>query len=231
MGVYVRKQADHGEGNKTAHCSRIIITRQASVCGLEVLWYVVMASMCRQTRSTSVMILVHSQEGWLIANVRYLLIMQVVEPSHESSRSTERADEPRLVMRDEEAVLPDTAFKRLGSIVLQGTDRVRVGVDVRALEWVLIAPCLVQELGLEEADKASVAAIEAVGGLVVLEEVEPVLASVLIFLHVALVFHAVSDLRDAEVVVTVFESPREGSSHCTYRQRPGQLKSNLHDAA
>jgi hypothetical protein len=116
------EESDHGHGDKATHCTRVIIARQAIVSRLEVLRNVVMTALRGQGWPTSIVILIHRQECRLIPNVRYLLVVKVVQPSYKGSGTTGCADKSCLVMRDEEAVLPDTALERFSGIVLQRAD-------------------------------------------------------------------------------------------------------------
>lgn len=120
-------------------------------------------------RDSAVHVLVNSQESRLVADIGDLIVVQIVESFDKRRRPAKCTDEPRLIVRHVKGVLPNAALKSLIGIVLQRADRVGVGVDVRALEWVLISPCLVQELGLKEACEAIIGTIEQIACLVVFE--------------------------------------------------------------
>lgn len=64
------------------------------------------------------MILEDSQERWLIADIGNVLIVQVIQPSHEIFWASECAYQPCLVMRDEERIFPNAALKGLRGVVL-----------------------------------------------------------------------------------------------------------------
>jgi len=66
---------------------------------------------------------------------------------------------------------------------------------------------------LEEANEARVSALVH-GSLVLLEEVLPVHAPLLVFFRVGILAQLSRHLRDAEVVVRILKGSGYGSSHC-----------------
>lgn len=64
------------------------------------------------------MILEYREERRLISDVRDIVVVQEVKPVYELIRAAVQGDQVSLVVWYEEAVLPDTRFKRLMSRVL-----------------------------------------------------------------------------------------------------------------
>ena len=50
------------------------------------------------------MVLENGQKSWLVADICDLLVVEVIQPTNESLRSAEDADEFGLIMRDDVAV-------------------------------------------------------------------------------------------------------------------------------
>jgi len=81
-----------------------------------------------------------------------------------------------LIVRYEKAVLPDTRFESLGSVVLQRA-RCVARVDLATGKRVLVTPRSVLKFRLEEADETSVNGLVDVRWCIRFEQVEPIPAA------------------------------------------------------
>lgn len=82
------------------------------------------------------------------------------------------------------------------------------------MQRVLKTPRAVEELGLEEAGKPGVAAIDK-RCLIAAEEVEPISTPMLVLFRFNVISQASGDSGNTEVVVAILQSARDGSCHCT----------------
>lgn len=109
-----------------------------------------------------------------------------------------------VYLQNLQAIFPNAAFKCLRATVLERADALLI--QVAALEGFLVAPCLVEVLGLEKANKASVRSVVERGLLVFAVQVAPLVAFLDVFLLNVLLTHGASELSDAKVVVGVLQS-------------------------
>lgn len=202
----VGRESHHGEGEKGAHGSRIVVSGQTVKSGGEETWDVEVGAFGGETGTAGVVVLVDGEKGGFVANVSDIFLVEVFETGNESLGAAEGGDEFGHVVGNVKGVFPNGGFVGFGSGVLETAGFGGAVVDVGAVERVLVSPGLVQIFGLEEAREARVfGGVEEDGGLVGTEEVDPVAARGLILFDVALLTESGCNGGDAVVVVAVLQ--------------------------
>lgn len=206
----VGKETHHGEGHKRAHRAAVVVARQTIGSGAEELGDVIMRTLGGESRSSGVMVLKHREEGRLVADVRNVLVVEIVQAVDEAVWTSVETDQRCLVMGHVEAVFPDGGLECLWAVVLQGADAEVVVVG--AVQRVLIAPGAVEIARFEKPREAGVGAVPPERSLVFFVEIAPVTARKGVLLLIGCPARGLGHFGDAEVVVGVFE--RTGDRSC-----------------
>ncbi len=103
----IRKQAHHSKSDKAAHCSGIVIAGKTALCWLKKFRDIEVTPQRGQSGPTCIVVLEDGQESRLVTDVCDAVVVKIVQTLHESCRPTKVAYQTGLIVRDEEAVLPD----------------------------------------------------------------------------------------------------------------------------
>ena len=75
----VREQPHHGEGDEGAHGTAVVVAGQACRRGREEGWNIEVGAQRRESWTPCVVVLEYGEEGWLVAYVGDVVVVEIVE--------------------------------------------------------------------------------------------------------------------------------------------------------